>query len=213
MSEICTIVFTDGRIRVIDPDRYVSAEPFGRSVMSEMTLHMENLARGMFIDVSHYERPDEEEATLADGSDLCPGVGYVLVNDCYIQALEPSDMDEVAQITFLGQRVALRVGGELVVLAKLQAATQVYLSEDYAEGVLANVASLADIAERECLQALEEGLGGWDEADAEEVDAMVASRLGVSVGLLNRARDYAASFDEGLGDGQRALSETDGVIP
>lgn len=202
MDAILEITYKNGRERLIDLQTYVTSEPFGASLASEIDLRFDVLDEGLFIEIAHHEPESssvDSAPTRKAGFDTevedCQFEGQkaYLKSDNYIQLLSPEDFKDVGQITRAGQLKIISMGEELVVFSRISALSALYLSEERDMAVLVRVAELASILERQLL------LDEPHEDESQEVaehkrDQAIALEIGVSVALLRKARMFADSL-------------------
>lgn len=135
---------------MVSPQYYTSGEPFGGCLMSEFELRLDDLSEGLFLDVSHHN-------LNVDSKRNAKGLGEpILQGDVALMLLEPGELREVLEVKWNGTPVIARVVGELVVLAKVNALTDIFAPDERRLPVLRTIGGLSSVM-REIIPACNEG--------------------------------------------------------
>ena len=200
MSAEIVVSYADGRVKVVDPALYTSGEPFGANVLSELTVRLDRLAEGLYVEVGHHEPPSDADPQ-EDPAGRFSGRPYMLVDDCHLCLAEADEVDGVISLEAGGRRLLSRVFGELVCVERVRAALCEARGDDSALQELGIVSALYLAVPAVWARAAEdlaarEGQEVGDDAVAEAVSA----ELGTSVAMVRRIRSMAADEVPGMGE-------------
>lgn len=200
MSAEIVVAYADGRVKVVDPSLFTSSEPFGANVLSELTVRLDRLEDGLYVEVGHHEPPSDADPQEDPAGRFC-GRPYMLVNDCHLCLAEAGEVDNVMSLEAGGRRLISRVYGELVCVERVRTALCEARGDDSALQALGIVSALyiavpavwdriaGDLEARE-------GQEAGDDAIAEAVSA----ELGTSAAMVRRIRSMAADEVPGVGE-------------
>lgn len=204
MNDVVEIYFKNGRIRVCELSAYVSAEPFGINLMTEIDLRFDDLAEGLIAEVG-FHRP-EPGAGGGEGDTDPRGESCFLVRSAYIKLLDCEDMNDIDKVCYRGNPVLRACGDEIVVLSRLNSLCALYLADDAIEGLMCTIATLYPILAGAATSALEEG--DANRCDTQEKrDEQIAAQMGVTPTLLMRAREFMAEEAEEAEDLEAEILE------
>lgn len=213
------IQWKDGRETDI-PDPALG-DRFGENVLEEQEWRFDAAAEGLVLELRHHMPPvDDDGAAFSaaaadpwgpDREDGGAGGRCTVEVDCHCVIVGPESLGDVLAVYKDGRRVMASIAGELAVIAKIDALSDMYLNEERDWCDLLKIAALSERVGAALAVPAPEG------ADA---DAAVARELGVSVATLRAARAYKAErdalslegggADEGLGDPEGL---GDGLLP
>lgn len=195
MQQLLCIHFKDGRRRWIDLSSYVSSEPFGQNIATELDLRLDDISKGLYLEVSYNTLQAEDKPEWGQAPQEADERGYAckLAGGAYYCILGPEDLATVSQVESNGD-VLLKAFGDqhqLVVLEKLNTLCLDYLSD--AQSTFDCIAALYPILYAKHTRLL--GSAGSD-MSAEDVDRAIALEMGITTEILAEARSLAESFDD-----------------
>lgn len=143
MAEGLVVEWADGHITKVPEATFSSAGAPGRPAV-RIEYRLDDLTRGLFVDISHWERP----AQPVQAPQLAPplkGSACRPVHDDTFQVFDAKMMEDVASVTLDGKRVLFRspVTGTLINLHKVNAMAELYLETKDVDGVYDAIAALA----------------------------------------------------------------------
>lgn len=216
MEQLLSIHFKSGRRRWIDLGSYVSSEPFGPNLATELDLRLDDISEGLYLEISYNAMRAEDKPEWGQAPQEADerGAACELVGGAYYCILEPNELSDVSRIEAGGEVLLKAFGDHVVVLEKLNTLCQDYLGDPSATYLA--IAMLYPILRDRRARTLGTGEG----AAGEDVDRDIAMEMGITVDVLNDARAFVeqvgtggADSEEGLGeggpveDGGKALSE------
>lgn len=205
MEKFISIHFKNGRRRWIDLSSFVSSEPFGTNLATELDLRLDDISEGLYLEIS-YNAPKEEERPewgQAPKEQDERGVPCELAGGAYYCVLEPHELKSVSQIEADGGPMLKAFGDHLVVLEKLTT-----LCRDYLDDPTVTYPAIAELYPI-LLKRVEERGQNLCEGD---IDRLVAQEMGIDLEVLDEARK-AADLAVGIaGEGDTA-KDTDCGLP
>ena len=206
MNTFIEIEWKNGKITRF-PDTGYEGDNFGENVAPEIDIRFDDVSGGLYLEVRHHEpaRPSQDELADPHAEPDPRGFPCRIYNDYYIELVRAEDMDDVVWVSYDGQPRFVRIMGELVNLAKIQALQKLYLGNGKADAaVLSQIAELASIVKSQMRGRLADAGQTWGVADLEEA---CAAELGVSRSILFAAGAFQAEQESQTEAGPAAVQE------
>lgn len=212
MNTFIEVEWKSGKITRF-PDTGYEGDGFGENVAPEIDIRFDDVSGGLYLEVRHHEpaRPSQDGPADPDSEQDPRGLPCRIYNDYYIELVSAKDMDDVVWVSYDGQPRFVRIMGELVNLAKIQALQKLYLGNGKADAaVLSQIAELASIVRSQMRNRLADAGQTWGGADLDEA---CAAELGVSRNILFAAGAFQAEQDSApeQPSDQKAASLDDGT--
>lgn len=148
MPDGLVVEWASGRVTKIPDTSFSNVGTTGRPA-TRIEYRLDDLTRGLFVDISHWEQP----SAVVDAPQLQPPLRGTpcrpKFDDAY-QVFDEEMMEDVVSVTLDGKRVLFRspVTGTLINLHKVNAMAELYLETKDVDGVYDAIAALASRLDR-----------------------------------------------------------------
>lgn len=185
-----SIVWASGRTTKISDSAWTNAGSPGIPA-SRIEYRLDDLAGGLYVDVSHWARSGADEAPLPDMAPPLRGaVCRPVFDDTYL-VFDSTQVEEIVSVSLDDQMVLYRspMTGKLMNLRKLYALHHLFFESEQIEGVYTSIVALAEKLE---------AFYAASAVPAEDIEACVLRDLGVDAQELAVARaSMGVVSDEG----------------